>query len=123
MVIQAYGGEDSDAGSPTDKFILAAKSSESSPHADSQPRVNYQGNESQILQHKAGENGLSTSLALPGGDSYRSMGQILSSLDKEPPLPVSRPVISNEKSTTKPASSNLNAKRSTIWGRNSVSCL
>ncbi|KAK1402814.1 Rho GTPase-activating protein 7 [Heracleum sosnowskyi] len=114
---KAYGGDDSDVGSPTDKFILAAKSS---PHADSQPRVNYQANESQIPQHKAGENGLSTSLALPGGDSYRSMGQILSSMDKELPLPVSRPVISNEKSTTKPASSNLNAKRSTIWGRNST---
>lgn len=120
MVIQAYGGDNSDVGSPTDKFILAEKSS---PHADSQPRVNYQANESQILQHKPAENGLSTSLALPGGDSYRSMGQILSSLDKELPSPVSRPVISNEKSTTKPASSNLNAKRSTIWGRNSVSCL
>ncbi|XP_074331858.1 rho GTPase-activating protein 7-like isoform X2 [Apium graveolens] len=87
---KAYGGEDSDVGSPTDKFSLAAKSSS---HADSQPCADYQANESHMLQNKA---------------------------DKELPLPVSRPVISNEKSTTKPASSNLNPKRSTIWGRNSA---
>lgn len=119
MVIQVYGGDDSDVGSPAYKFNLAAKSS---PHADSQPRVNYQANEPQVLQHKTGENGLSTLLALPSGDSYQSMGQILSSMDKELPLPVSRSESSNEKSTTKPAGSNLNSKRSTIWG-SSVSCL
>ncbi|XP_074331866.1 rho GTPase-activating protein 7-like isoform X3 [Apium graveolens] len=47
---KAYGGEDSDVGSPTDKFSLAAKSSS---HADSQPCADYQANESHMLQNKA----------------------------------------------------------------------
>lgn len=118
MGFQVYGANDLDVGSPADKYILEA---ESSTHADSQSRVNCQANEQQVLQPKAVENGLSTSLALPGVDSYRSMGQILSSMDKEIPLSVSRTESSNERSMGKPASSNLNAKRSTIWGRSSVS--
>ncbi|KAL1803100.1 hypothetical protein ACET3Z_031747 [Daucus carota] len=114
---KVYGANDLDVGSPADKHILEA---ESSTHADSQSRVNCQANEQQVLQPKAVENGLSTSLALPGVDSYRSMGQILSSMDKEIPLSVSRTESSNERSMGKPASSNLNAKRSTIWGRSST---
>lgn len=118
MIIQAYRGDDSEVGSPRVDYNLGAKSSTpvgSHPHVDSRAR------EPQVLQHKAGENGLETSPVLRGGDSYRSMGQILSSMDQGLPLSVPGLESNIEKTITKPTSSNLNAKRSTFWGRNSVS--
>lgn len=116
MTIQAYRGDDSDVGSPRPDYSLGAKTS---THVGSQPHVRAK--EPQALQHKAGDNGLDSSAVLPGGDSYRSMGQILSSMDQGLPLPVSGLESSIEKTITKPPSSNLNTKRSTFWGRNSVS--
>lgn len=118
MIIQAYRGDDSDVGSPRVDYNLGAKAS---THVGSQPHLNSRAKEPQVPQHKAGENGLDTSTVLPGGDSYRSMGQILSSMDQGLPLSVSGLESSIEKTITKPTSSNLNVKRSTFWGRNSVS--
>ncbi|KAK1372761.1 Rho GTPase-activating protein 7 [Heracleum sosnowskyi] len=113
---KAYRGDDSDVGSPRADNNLGAKTS---THVGSQPHLNSRAKEPQVLQHKAGENGLDTSMVLPGGDSYRSMGQILSSMEG---LPLSVPGLesSTEKTITKPTSSNLNAKRSTFWGRSST---
>nr|XP_017257325.1 PREDICTED: rho GTPase-activating protein 7-like isoform X2 [Daucus carota subsp. sativus] len=114
---KAYRGDDSEVGSPRVDYNLGAKSSTpvgSHPHVDSRAR------EPQVLQHKAGENGLETSPVLRGGDSYRSMGQILSSMDQGLPLSVPGLESNIEKTITKPTSSNLNAKRSTFWGRNST---
>lgn len=121
MIIQAYRGDDSDAGSPRVDYNLEAKSSS---QVRSQPHVNSRAKEPQVLQLKAGENGSDTSMVSPAVDSYRSMGQILSSMDQGLPLSVPDLESSVEKTITKSASSNLNAKRSTFWGRNSVSyCL
>ncbi|KAL8099655.1 hypothetical protein AgCh_032060 [Apium graveolens] len=114
---KAYRGDDSDVGSPRADYGLGAKTS---TLVGSQPHVNIRANEPQALQDKAGENGLDSSVVLPGGDSYRSMGQILSSMDQGLPLSVSGLESSSEKTITKPPSSNLNTKRSTFWGRNST---
>ncbi|KAK9673583.1 hypothetical protein RND81_12G176900 [Saponaria officinalis] len=50
------------------------------------------------------------------GESYRSMGDILSSMDPGPPLPIYGPESSAEKPNSKLGSSNV--KRPTFWGRN-----
>lgn len=58
----------------------------------------------------------------PGAaDSYRSMGEILSSMDPGLPTPVSGTETSAEKSANKSKNSNLISKRSTFWGRSNVS--
>ncbi|KAL9236970.1 hypothetical protein vseg_011571 [Gypsophila vaccaria] len=52
------------------------------------------------------------------GESYRSMGEILSSTDPGPPLPICGPESSTERPACKLTGSN--AKRPTFWGRSSV---
>ena len=58
---------------------------------------------------------------LPTGESYGSMGEILSSMD--PGHPISMPGLesSTEKPVGKANSSSLNATKSTFWGRSNVS--
>lgn len=51
------------------------------------------------------------------GESYRSMGEILSSMDPGPPLP--GPELNGEKPTNKFSGSGV--KRSTFWSRSAVS--
>ncbi|GMI92328.1 hypothetical protein like AT5G19390 [Hibiscus trionum] len=56
----------------------------------------------------------------PTGESYRSMGEILSSMD--PGHPISAPGLesSSEKPAGKARGSSINAKRSTFWGRSNA---
>jgi hypothetical protein len=58
----------------------------------------------------------------PAGESYRSMGEILSSMDPAHPLPMPEFESGAGKPMGKVTGSNVNAKRSTFWGRSNVSC-
>lgn len=58
---------------------------------------------------------------LPAGESYCSMGEILSSMDPGHALSVSGLESSAEKPVGKVTSSNLSVKRSAFWGRSNVS--
>lgn len=58
---------------------------------------------------------------LPAGESYRSMGEILSSMDPGNALSASGLESSAEKPVSKVTSSNLSTKRSAFWGRSNVS--
>lgn len=115
---KAYGGDDSDVGSPRDKNNSAVKSS---PHVDSEllRESNGKANNQQNIQLKASENELDTPLTLPGSESHRSMGEILSSMEQGLPHSVSGPESSLEKTTSRPTNSNINVRRSTFWGRSS----
>lgn len=80
--------------------------------------------EEQAKQNKGNENPINetdVSSVLHTGESYRSMGEILSSMD--PGHPISSPGLesSTEKPVGKAKGSSLNAKRSTFWGRSNVS--
>lgn len=57
----------------------------------------------------------------PAGESYRSMGEILSSMDPGHPLPLSGLESGAGKATSKVTGTNHNSKRSTFWGRSNVS--
>ncbi|MBA0817173.1 hypothetical protein Gohar_001760 [Gossypium harknessii] len=79
--------------------------------------------EEQAKQNKGNENQINetdVSSVLPTGESYRSMGEILSSMD--PGHPISSPGLesSTEKPVGKAKGSSLNAKRSTFWGRSNA---
>lgn len=58
----------------------------------------------------------------PAGDSHRSMGDILSSMDPGHPLPASGLEPGSGKAMSKVTGFNPNMKRSTFWGRSNVSC-
>lgn len=59
---------------------------------------------------------------IPSSEPHRSMGEILSSMDQGLPQSVSGPEQCVEKPMNKHSSSNVNNKRSALWGRSTVSC-
>lgn len=124
LCIQAFGGDDSDVGSPRDNNAPAESSNlPVDPVQIGDPGVQVM--EQQGKQKKGNENSITeteVSSVLPAGESYRSMGEILSSMDPGQPLSVSALESSAEKTVGKVTSSNLSAKRSAFWGRNNVSC-
>lgn len=123
--MQAFGVDDSDVGSPTDNRASEVNSNllDSQPVRDS----NIQIIEQQDKQNKGSEssiNEMDSPSILPAVESQRSMGEILASMDPGLPLPVSGLESSAEKAVGKLTSSNPNGKRSTFWGRSTVSsCL
>lgn len=121
--MQAFGGDDSDVGSPKNNHALAESSN--LPVDSVQIRdPNVQLVEQQGKQKKGNENSINemdVSNVLPAGESYQSMGEILSSMDPVPSLPLSGVESSAEKPASKVAPSSLNGKRSTFWGRSNVS--
>ncbi|CAK7330647.1 unnamed protein product [Dovyalis caffra] len=120
---KAFGGDDSDVGSPRTNNGPAESSNMS---VDPVQTIDSKGQfiEQQSKPKKGNENSTSemdVSVVLPTGESYRSMGEILSSVDPVSPIPISGVESSAEKSVGKVAASNLNGKRSTFWGRSSGS--
>ncbi|KAJ6716291.1 RHO GTPASE-ACTIVATING PROTEIN 7-LIKE [Salix koriyanagi] len=119
---KAFGGDDSDIGSPRTNNAPAESSNisvdpvqtrDSNAPPKEQKSKPKKGNENS-------ENEMDVSSMLPAGESYRSMGEILSSVDPVSPMPISGVESSAEKSAGKVAASNLNGKRSTFWGRSNA---
>lgn len=113
---QPFGGDDSDVGSPRENHDLA-EISNSCPDHHKNSDSNVQPLGEQGKQKKGNTNALTemeTSNISPAGECYRSMGEILNSMDP-----------GNESSSGKPvgkvSSSNINVKRTTFWGRSNVS--
>lgn len=80
--------------------------------------------EEQSKQNKGNENPINEidlPSVLPSGESYRSMGEILSSMDPGRPLSTPGFESSTENPVAKAKGSSLNAKRSPFWGRSNVS--
>ncbi|GFZ20625.1 Rho GTPase activation protein (RhoGAP) with PH domain-containing protein [Actinidia rufa] len=77
---------------------------------------NIQLNEEQV-QQKRSENDMDSPSILTSNDVYRSMGEILSSMNKGLPQSVVGAESCGEKSMNKLTSSAVNVKRSTLWGR------
>ncbi|CAI0548651.1 unnamed protein product [Linum tenue] len=115
---KAFVGAESGVRSPIGNHTPA----ESSDFVTEPPHVRDPG--AQLLklsEHKKGNensiNGTDSLSDLPPGESYRSMGEILSTIDAEPQVPISSIESSAEKPAGKATTSNANGKRSTFWGR------
>lgn len=121
--IQAFGGDDSDVGSPRDNNAPAQSSNlPIDPLQIGDPGDQVM--EQQGKQKKGNGNSITereVSSVLPAGESYCSMGEILSSMDPGHPLSASGLKSSAEKPVGKVTSSNLSTKRSAFWGRSNVS--
>ncbi|CAL8153344.1 unnamed protein product [Prunus armeniaca] len=118
---KAFGGDDLDAGSPKGNHASAESSNLGVPQPIRDPNVEVM--ESGNKQKK--ENGTSiseteTPSASPAGESYRSMGEILSVMDPGHPLQVSGVESGSVKAVAKVTGSNHNAKRSAFWGRSNA---
>ncbi|TXG73410.1 hypothetical protein EZV62_001989 [Acer yangbiense] len=119
---KTVGGNDSDVGSPRDNNA-PAESSDIPVDPIQSTDSNVQLVEQQGKPKRGNGNSVTeteVSSIIPAGESYRSMGEILSSMDPSHPLSVSGLESSAEKPVGKVASSNLSAKRSAFWGRNNA---
>lgn len=119
---QAFGDDGSDVESSRDNHAQAEISSIAvDPLQMKDPGAQLEENSNQNKGNENPINEIGVPSALPTGESYRSMGEILSSMD--PGHPISSPGLesSSEKLVGKAKGSSLNAKRSTFWGRGNVS--
>ncbi|GMG99991.1 hypothetical protein Nepgr_001831 [Nepenthes gracilis] len=118
--VQAFGDDDSDESSG----VIHGPTANSKPLAASQTfRESKAGSEDQTKQTKVSgysTNGVDTPPSVPANGSCRSMGEILSSMDPGPPLLMSGPESSAEKSMNKITGSSVAVKRSNFWARSSA---
>lgn len=120
---KAFGTDDSDVGSPRDN---SASIGSSNLHTGSRPRdsniqlVEQQGQLKKEIDHSASE--VESSNVASSGEQFQSVGELLSSIrpGQSHTLPVSGLEGGSGRSTGKISSSNLNTKRSTLWGRNAA---
>ncbi|KAF8398242.1 hypothetical protein HHK36_017168 [Tetracentron sinense] len=120
---KAFGGDDWGVGSPTENHISTTNLTPLVDPHNSIRDSNGQFNELQGALKKGSDNStteMDTLSQKPASESRRSMGEILS-MDPGLPLPVSEPELCAEKPVSKLSTSNLNVKRSTFWGRSTVS--
>nr|XP_025665066.1 rho GTPase-activating protein 7 isoform X2 [Arachis hypogaea] len=115
---KAFGGDDSDVGSSNGH----TKTVTTNHNADPDPQT-PQLSEDQNKQRKSNENSVDEKDApnlLPPTESYRSMGEILSSMDPANHLPVPQIETGSAKQTGKAGSSSFSSKRSSFWGRSNA---
>ncbi|KAM1342758.1 hypothetical protein ACFX2F_007039 [Malus domestica] len=118
---KAFGVDDSDVGSPKGNHASAQSSSSYVPQPIRDPNVGVV--ERGSKPKKENENLISeteTPSASPAGDSYRSMGEILSVVDPGHHLLVPGLDSGTAKTAAKVTGSNHNAKRSAFWGRSNA---
>lgn len=110
---KAFGGDDSDVGSSSSNHV---KVETSNPNAV--PDIQLSDDKSK--QRKGNGNSVDEKDApnvLPSPESYRSMGEILSSMDAGNHLPVPAVESVSGKQSGKASSTSFSSKRSTFWGR------
>ncbi|XP_030959458.1 rho GTPase-activating protein 7 isoform X8 [Quercus lobata] len=120
---KAFGGDDSDVGSPSKKNHALAESSNLCVDHQQIRDPNGQLSEEQGKQKNVSDNSINeinTPSVSPAGESYRSMGEILSAMDTAHPLPMPAFESGAGKPVGKVTGSNVNAKRATFWGRNNA---
>ncbi|KAK7300246.1 hypothetical protein RJT34_11087 [Clitoria ternatea] len=109
---KAFGGEDSDVGSSSSNHVKTENA-----HVNAVPDTPLSEDQNKLRKgsESAGD-GNDASNLLPSAESYRSMGEILSSMDPGNHLPMSG-VESGSKQTGKASNASFSSKRSTFWGR------
>ncbi|XP_027940101.1 rho GTPase-activating protein 7 isoform X3 [Vigna unguiculata] len=110
---KAFGGDDSDVGSSSSNHNKTENGNLNAV-PDTPPT------EDQNKQRKGSENPVDDndpSNLLPSTESYRSMGEILSSMDPGNHLPIPVVESGSGKQTGKASSASFSSKRSTFWGR------
>ncbi|KAF3452296.1 hypothetical protein FNV43_RR02729 [Rhamnella rubrinervis] len=119
---KTFGGDESDVGSPKENHASAESSNLSvDPQKAREPNVQLM--EEQGNSKKGNENSISEmdlASVSPAGESHRSMGDILSSMDPGHTLPVSGLESGAGMAMSKVTGHNPTTKRSTFWGRSNA---
>ncbi|PON75747.1 Rho GTPase activating protein [Parasponia andersonii] len=119
---KAFGVDDSDVGSPKENHASAESSNLCvDPPQVRDPIVHLmeeQGDQKKVNENSVDE--MEPPSVSPAGESYRSMGEILSSMDPGHPLPLSGLESGAGKAMSKLTGTNHNSKRSTFWGRSNA---
>ncbi|KAG4145068.1 hypothetical protein ERO13_D05G075900v2 [Gossypium hirsutum] len=118
---KAFGDDGSDVVSPRNNNTQAESSSLSADPLqmrDPDPQLEEHGRQDKGNENPINE--IDVPSVLPTGESYRSMGEILSSMHPGHPVSVPGLESSTEKPVGKARGSSINSKRSTFWGRNNA---
>lgn len=121
---QAFGVDDSDVVSPSKKNHTSTESTNLCVDHEQIRDPNGDMSEERGKQKKVNDksiNEVDPPSVSPTGESCRSVGEILSSMDPVQPLSMPGIELSPGKPMGKVAASAVNAKRSTFWGRGNVS--
>ncbi|KAF7833322.1 rho GTPase-activating protein 7-like isoform X1 [Senna tora] len=112
---KAFGGDDSDVGSSNSYHAKAENA-----HMNADTEVKH--SEDPSKQKKGNENSVDKDApnVLSGSESYRSMGEILSSMDPSNHLSSLGNESGSGKQASKASNTNFSSKRSTFWGRGNV---
>lgn len=114
---QPFGGDETDVESPGSNHVKAENAKSNADHET-------QLSEDQNRQKKGNDRLVDikdASNMSPITEPYRSMGEILSSMDHGNHLPVPGLGPGPGKQSSKASGTNFTSKRSTFWGRNNVS--
>lgn len=114
--VPVFGGDDSD-GSPRANHTSVNSKPRVDPQTFKESSAELTSQTKPIKASESPTNVMDSPVAT-AGESYRSMGEILSSMDPGPPLPIPCSESSAEKPMSKHTGSN--AKRSTFWGRSNA---
>ncbi|XP_028797620.1 rho GTPase-activating protein 7 isoform X2 [Neltuma alba] len=112
---KAFGGDDSDAGSYNGYH---AKAESANLNVDADAKHSADPNKQKVNENSADEKVAPN--MLPGPESYRSMGEILSSMDSGNHFSAPGNESSSGKQTGRSSNTNVSSKRSTFWGRSNA---
>ncbi|XP_054798173.1 rho GTPase-activating protein 7-like isoform X2 [Prosopis cineraria] len=112
---KVFGGDDSDAGSSNGYH---AKAEIANSNADTDAKHSTDPNKQKGNENSADEKDATN--MLPGPESYRSMGEILSSMDPGNHFSVPGNEPGSGKQTGRSSNTNVSSKRSAFWGRSNV---
>lgn len=119
---KAFGGDDSDVGSPSRKNHVSAENSnlcvDQQQMRDPSGELSVERGKQKKVNDKTIE--VDASSVSPAGDSYRSVGEILSSMDSVHTSPMPGLESGPGKPMGKVPGSNFNSKRSAFWGRSNA---
>ncbi|XP_062172251.1 rho GTPase-activating protein 7 isoform X2 [Alnus glutinosa] len=120
---KALGGDDSDVASPSKKNHASAESSNLGIDHQQMGDPDGELSRERGRQKKVKDNSINEMDApsvSPAGESYQSVGEILSSMDPAHPLTLPGFETGAGRPTAKATGSNINSKRSTFWGRSNA---
>ncbi|GAB4855972.1 Rho GTPase-activating protein 7 [Ancistrocladus abbreviatus] len=118
--VPAFGGDDSDGSSGVNRASTANSKTLAVSQAFRESNSAPSDLPKQIKINENSTTATDTPAVVPVSESYRSMGEILSSMDPGPPLHISGPGSSAERPLNKITGSGISVRRSTFWGRNAA---
>lgn len=118
-LFQAFGSNDSDAGSPGNNQVSTGNNILTDPQPIRNSVKEQQSHQTKEIDNSPHEADIP--IVIPASEHLQSVGELLSSIRPGHNLPVSGLEGGATRPMSKTSGSNIHSKRSSFWGRNSVS--